>query len=667
MFRYVSQQDAADVSARLEMTVLRKILTAALLGFAVTTAIFGVTTTVSGSANPNEEYEASHIIVLTPGADSSLVSKTHDVKVTATYRDIFNGFAGVVPASSLEGLKSDPRVAQVEPNMTFHLSEQIVPTGIRRIGADLNLTANIGGFEESVSVVVGVLDSGVQGDHPDLNVNVARSVDCTKGTFTCISGQAKDTNGHGTHVAGTVGALDNDIGVVGVAPGAEIWSIKVCQLGCFFDHILKGHEYVSANAKTIAVVNLSLGGLGWSEIWRTAIKDNVAKGVVVVVAAGNESADIYGGDGTIADGNEIIPASFPEAMAVPALVDSDGDSGGAGPDTPYGPDDTLAGFSNFSAAAAPDNPVNSPGAAIDMAAPGVNILSTYLGSSYTQLSGTSMASPHAAGAIARHIAANGRAHDATSVAALRQALIDGSASMADWRSDMLDVNSDPDFNHEGICFVITPALDHDIAITALVIPTSISEGDLISIDVAVANNGAEDETFNLALLDATDQVDIGNQSVTLLAKNSTVVTFLWDTNGSTLGEHVLSASHNLSDDNANNNSLTATLVVKKPLPTLHVTVTTDEAIYEDRDRIRILVTVTDGTSPVLNTVIHLALSTENGTKVVGRATAEKKGRAEFRFRVDTGTDGCGIYTLNGTASKAGFSSGNALSTVNVVC
>ncbi len=752
-----------------------RVLICTLFGIALVSTV-GAPTAFGGSAI-GVKYDATHIVVLEPGADLAAVASRHGLDVTVVYSSIFNGFAGVVPDERLAALERDPRVAVVEPNMSYQLLDQVVPTGVQRIYADLNPDARIDGADERVAVVVGVLDGGVQGDHPDLNVNVDKSVDCTnKGP--CSIGVARDLNGHGTHVAGTVGALDNGIGVVGVAPGAEIWSIRVCTSRCVLDNILKGHDYVSANARSIPVINVSLGGLGWNESWRMAIKDNVDKGVVVVVAAGNENADIYGGDGTIGDGNETSPAAFPEAIAVSALVDSDGREGGNGPDTKFGVDDTLASFSSFSRAVVADNPVSSPGAAIDWAAPGVNILSTSNGSSYATMSGTSMAAPHGAGAVALYIAANGRASDAAGVAALRQAIIDGCQVRGGWRLGQVALDSDPDANHEGLVNVAPPALEHEVAVTAIRVPTPAVRGTPATVDVVLRNNGAAGETFDAVLHDLTDGLTIGSELVTLAPGTSQTVDFSWDTSDATPGEHrleaealletdedtsnnrmttrvsvqspimdvalttlsaptsalrgevmrvdvtvanvgnqgvaadilvtladatdvviigrqtvagglsagasatltfrwdtaaatpghhALTATHHLLDDVGTNNSLTSTVVVNEPGPALHVAVITDDKALKDGDKARITGTVTAGHGPVDGAIVHLDVTTGNGSHRALDGSTDGQGEARFRMRVDSTADGCGRYAVGATASRDGFAPTGGSAAFEVLC
>jgi subtilisin family serine protease len=211
-------------------------------------------------------------------------------------------------------------------------------------------------------------------------------------------------------------------------------------------------DYVAKHATEIEVANMSLGWVGNSTAARTAVQSAVSKGVVFAVAAGNDGQDIWGADGILGTGDDAEPASFPEVATISALVDTDGASGGLGPTTGNGPDDTLATFSNFSGHVPPNNPVNSPGGGIDLAAPGVDIFSTYLGNSYATGSGTSMATPHATGAFALYIAANGRANNAAGVAAIRQALINGAQSQNNWGP--ADTHDRENFK-EGLAYVGT--------------------------------------------------------------------------------------------------------------------------------------------------------------------------------------------------------------------
>ncbi len=277
---------------------------------------------------------------------------------------------------------------------------QTVPTGINRIDADLSPTATIDGKDERVDADIAIIDTGIA-RHSDLNLYVLA---------TCVPGEGfEDKNGHGTHVAGIAAALENAIGVVGVAPGARLWSVKVLNKNGwgFLSWVICGVDFVTERAASIEVANMSLGFEGQSLALELAITNSVAAGVVYAVAAGNSAQDAA----------TFSPANHPDVLAVSALVDSDGRCGGFGPATKYGPDDTLASFSNF-------------GSVVDLAAPGVSILSTYKGNTYATLSGTSMASPHVAGSAALHLATHPKPTDAAGVAAVRDALITGGVPQA---------------------------------------------------------------------------------------------------------------------------------------------------------------------------------------------------------------------------------------------
>jgi len=205
---------------------------------------------------------------------------------------------------------------------------------------------------------------------------------------------------------------------------------------------------VTDRAGQIELANMSLGVTGTSSSFRTAIKKSVAAGIVYVVAAGNDGKDVYGSDGVFGTDDNFIPAAYPEVAAISAMADSDGQPGGLGSSTSYGSDDSFASLSNFSRTVIADNPVISPGAAIDLLMPGISIYSTNMGGGYTTKSGTSMASPHAAGLAALYITVNGRATDAAGVYAIRQALIDSGVVQNSDRG--LAHLNDPDANWENI-------------------------------------------------------------------------------------------------------------------------------------------------------------------------------------------------------------------------
>jgi subtilisin family serine protease len=303
-----------------------------------------------------------------------------DVDLLQRYESVLNGFAIHVPNEKIiDIIRKSPLVAYVEKDVTIQAFAQTMPTGINRIDADLS-PARSGDGSGSINIDIAIIDSGIDLDHSDLNVYHQKTF--VSGTG---SSSADDDNGHGTHVAGIAAAKDNTIGTVGVAPGAKLWAIKVLDSKGSgpLSTVIKGIDYVTQHANEIEVANLSLGCECKSSAFDTAINNAVNAGIVFVVAAGNGAKDAH----------TFSPANNPNVIAVSAIGDSDGKCGGSGPTTGFGNDDTLASFSNY-------------GSEVDIAAPGTKIYSTYKSNSYATMSGTSVASPHVAGAAALYLADN---------------------------------------------------------------------------------------------------------------------------------------------------------------------------------------------------------------------------------------------------------------------
>jgi subtilisin family serine protease len=267
------------------------------------------------------------------------------------YGTVLKGFAAKLTEDQLEKLRNLPDVDYIEPNRTVHALGQTVPWGINRVNAPAAHSRGVRGN----GVKVGIIDTGIDYTHEDLSANYKGGIDYANG-----DNDPKDDNGHGTHVSGTVAAADNGVGVIGVAPSASLYGIKVLDRwgsGTFAD-VIAGIDWAAQNGMDVA--NMSLGASVGSSGLQNACDNAYASGVLLVAAAGND----YGGPVN-------YPAKYASVVAVSAI-----DQG-----------DKLASFSNY-------------GKEVEFAAPGVSVLSTYKGNRYAYMDGTSMATPHVTGVAA---------------------------------------------------------------------------------------------------------------------------------------------------------------------------------------------------------------------------------------------------------------------------
>ncbi len=352
-----------------------------------------VASPMSASAEP----AVAVIVVLRDGADAHGVAAAHGraygAAVSFVYTSALRGYAARVPADRLAPLASDPDVAFISEDRAVHTTDDghagELPYGVDRIDGEASTKAGA----NNAGTAIAVIDTG-SGPHSDLYIKSGKN---------CSTGKSyNDGNGHGTHVAGTIAAKKNDVGVVGVLPGAPIYSVRVLNNAGSgtWSSVICGIDWVTANAaeKNIKVANMSLGGSGSddgdcgnsnSDALHNAICRSVAKGVTYVVAAGNDNADLKG----------FVPAAYDQVLSVTAIADFNGKPGGGAKATCRSDDDeTAANFSNFTTTGHADEKHT-------IAAPGVCIKSTWKGGGYNTISGTSMASPHMAGTAARCIAA----------------------------------------------------------------------------------------------------------------------------------------------------------------------------------------------------------------------------------------------------------------------
>ena len=350
----------------------------------------------------------SYIVVLrdsalSAAADTARLERANGFESEYVYAHALRGFAARLGPRQLQRVSADPSVAFVSPDREVGIAAQVpllpgevAPTGVRRIGAASESDAH-----QASNAAVAVIDTGIDLTHPDLNALSGKN--CTTKKTT----PARDDNGHGTHVAGTIAAENDGGGLVGVAPGTTVYAVKVLNASGqgTWSQVICGIDWVTqkAGSLNIRVANMSLAGFGFADgvcgnllgdALNRAICRSTAAGVTYVVAAGNSGQEF----------STTVPAAYPEVLTVTAMSDNDGAAGAAGgaPTCRAGEaDDRYASFSNFA------DPTDSGGQAHMVAAPGVCITSTWLGGGYRIASGTSMAAPHAAGTVALCLGSGG--------------------------------------------------------------------------------------------------------------------------------------------------------------------------------------------------------------------------------------------------------------------
>jgi subtilisin len=329
------------------------------------------TAAVSGlaSADPGDKVEVNVGFANDAGA-RAFGQKADEVKREFA----FDAGTATMPRAAVDALDNNPNIRYVEENGTMEALAQTLPYGIDRVDAEV---AHANGYDGS-GVDIAIIDTGIDSDHPDLQANLGEGkafVSCGTGGWTgncsfygnsnACNTSWDDDNDHGTHCAGTANAINNNSDVVGVSTNATLHAVKVLDCGGSgsFSDIAAGIEYVADQGWDVG--SMSLGGSSGSSALKDAVQYATDKGVTLIGAAGNDGSctDCVG-----------YPAAYDEVLAVSA-TDSN---------------DALASFS-------------STGPEVEIAAPGVDILST-VPSGTEKLSGTSMSCPTVAGAAAQVIA-----------------------------------------------------------------------------------------------------------------------------------------------------------------------------------------------------------------------------------------------------------------------
>lgn len=327
---------------------------------------------------------SSYIVVLNDSVDDpAAVARQHagsqNARVGHVYEHALRGYSATMSDVAAARIARDARVDYVEPDGIAYavhhranhggsdggevVTSQVLPWGVGAVGADTSTTVAGNGSGSVDGVPVYVIDTGIDDAHPDLASG--------GNVFNSAGGKNTDCNGHGTHVAGTAAAVDNTRDVVGVAPGATVYGIKVlsCSGSGSWSGVIAGIDHVTKTSVRPAVANMSLGGSANKAV-DDAVVASAATGIVYALAAGN--------DGNFACDHSPARAGAGTDNGIITVAATDS----AGRETSW----------------------SNHGTCVDIWAPGASILSTKRGGGTTTMSGTSMAAPHVAGGAALYLA-----------------------------------------------------------------------------------------------------------------------------------------------------------------------------------------------------------------------------------------------------------------------
>jgi subtilisin family serine protease len=462
-------------------------------------------------------------------------------------------------SDAVRRLRQDPAVAFAEPNWILHRESTANDTYYTNgslwgtYGASTSpanaygsgaASAWAAGYTGSSAVYVGILDEGVQTDHPDLAANVwTNPFDPVDGIDNDGNGYIDDIHGwdfyhndnsvydsgedvHGTHVAGIIGAVGgNGAGVAGVNWKVRLISGKFLgPVGGATSDAVKGLDYFTdlkrRKGLNIVAVNNSWGGGDYSQAMHDAIIRAANQNILFIAAAGNGGAD------SIGDNNDVTPS-------YPSNYDSSVGTSTQGP----------AAYDNVISVAAIDKNGNRAtfsnyGATrVDLGAPGVGIYSTVPKNSYSSLSGTSMAAPYVTGAVALFASAASSA----SALAIKTALLGATIPTP----SLQGITRTGGRLNLGGGYMLPPV--HDVAVTGLSAPASLQQRTSGTVSVTVSDSGSYRETLSVSVKDTPPSGGVGGtltaaQSVTLSPGGSATLSFTWNTTNATVGTHTLTAS-----------------------------------------------------------------------------------------------------------------------------
>ncbi len=479
-------------------------------------------------------------------------------------------------------LAKNPKVSYIEPDSEVYALGQSTPWGIDRVFGDEGYPFPTWGSSRGSGVGVAVLDTGIDVDHEDLEVVGGRRF-YLRGLTLRNDDQYNDVNGHGTHVAGTIAARDNGIGVVGIAPDVSLYAVKVLsdKGSGSISAIVAGIEWVY-NRSDISIINMSLGSSTYSATFENACNEAYNEGILIVSSAGNSGNDAGTGD-TVG-----YPAKYASVIAVAASDSSD----------------ARAYFS-------------STGPDVELIAPGVNILSTVPDSKYEDgWSGTSMASPHVAGVAALVWAAdtglsNVRVREILSETAEDLRLDENSLLPETHQGNGLvraDLAVDATGSGTPTTYTLTISSSDGGTTVPAVGPHEYNSGDT----VALTATAAEDYEFDRWVINGLD-VDSPTTTVTM-DKDITATAYFSEST-----------------------------VVPGVEPSIEVW--TDKPEYSGNTWVYITAEVKDPDLPIPGETVNLAVTTSLGSTSSYTGTTDSSGQVVFKYRVLKRSD-TGVYTVN---------------------
>ncbi|MEF8828484.1 MAG: S8 family serine peptidase [Haloarcula sp.] len=550
----------------------------------------GVGTLTVGSGSARAEQPERHVVGTGSQAATDAVKRQADsVHRVLDFDDIGQAVAGRFADEALDNLERNPNVRYIERDgemraISIDSDDSEVPWGIDRVDAEKAHADGATGNGADVAII----DTGIDSDHPDLRDNLGTG----KAVVEASGSDAEpwdDDNGHGTHCAGIADAVDNSEGVVGVSTSATLHAVKVLDgdgSGTYSD-VAAGLEWVADEGHDVG--SLSLGGPKSSTI-EDACQYAADRGVLLVAAAGNDGSDV----------EETAPATYSTVMAVTATDETD----------------SLASFSNY-------------GSDVELAAPGVDIVSTYPGGGYETFSGTSMACPHVSGAGGQLMADGDSNTDART--RLTDTAEDVGLSSSKQGSGLLDVEAAVGGSTDtapGVSWV-TP-----------------SGGETVSGTITVQLDASDSEDGDDAL-DVTYTVDGGSSRSATYDATTGYYEDVWDTTTVADGDHSLEASATDSAGNTTTSTVTVTTDNTERAPTVdslaaeEVETSTDAAEFDvdwqvsddDGDLSTVDLSLTDDTTDSSEDSASVSVSGDTATDTT-RLVAAGDDAAGHSYTVD---------------------------------